>query len=115
MLRTPGYIAVRYTWLVFAEILDPLHIYLSWSQELSVFSMFKAAKPMESARFLSFGGVQDGSNRFPTEGRTHARQRTGVPGIWPLPGLPMTSAITICLNTAGRTSQGASGREASQP
>ena len=29
-------------------------------------------------------------------GRTHARQRTGVPGVWPLMGLPMTSAITIC-------------------
>src|SRR6478735_5199873 len=47
------------------------------------------------SRFMSFGGVLDGSNRSSTGNRTHARQRTGVPGVWPLMGLLMTSAIAI--------------------
>ena len=38
--------------------------------------------------------------------RTHIRQRTGVPGVWPLRGLLMTSAITTYLNTVGRTPPG---------
>ena len=57
----------------------------------------------------------EGSNRSSTGGRTHTWRLTGVPGVWPLLGLPMTSAMTTYQNTAGRTPQGASGREASQP
>src|SRR3954453_2222739 len=94
------------TWLVFAEILVPSRIYLALARELTVFSVLKATKLMASARFLLFGGVLDGSNRSSTGGRTHARQRTGVPRVWPLMGLPMTPATTICLNPAGRAPPG---------